>query len=114
MKFKVVTLFPENISLSLDYGVIGKAQKEKIIDIEYVNPRNYCQNNNRSVDDKPYGGGPGMVIKAEIQFFNNYKDLLANSTLDILFVSVPNYLAPEVTIAGLEKGLHVFCEKPPL
>ena len=65
MKFKVVTLFPENLSLSLDYGVIGRAQKEKIIDIEYVNPRNYCQNNNRSVDDKPYGGGPGMVIKAE-------------------------------------------------
>jgi len=65
MKFKVITLFPENLSLSLDYGVIGKAQKEKIIDIEYVNPRNYCQNNNRSVDDKPYGGGPGMVIKAE-------------------------------------------------
>jgi tRNA (guanine37-N1)-methyltransferase len=65
MKFKVITLFPENLSLSLDYGVIGKAQKEKIIDIEYVNPRNYCQKNNRSVDDKPYGGGPGMVIKAE-------------------------------------------------
>ncbi len=65
MKFKVVTLFPENLSLSLDYGVIGKAQKEKIIDIEYINPRNYCENNNRTVDDKPYGGGPGMVIKAE-------------------------------------------------
>ncbi len=65
MKFKVITLFPENLSLSLDYGVIGKAQKEKIIDIEYINPRNYCENNNRSVDDKPYGGGPGMVIKAE-------------------------------------------------
>ena len=65
MKFKVVTLFPENLSLSLDYGVIGKAQKEKIINIEYINPRNYCENNNRSVDDKPYGGGPGMVIKAK-------------------------------------------------
>ena len=65
MKFKVVTLFPENLSLSLDYGVIGKAQKEKIIEIEYINPRNYCENNKRSVDDKPYGGGPGMVIKAE-------------------------------------------------
>ena len=65
MKFKVVTLFPENLSLSLDYGVIGRAQKEKIIDIEYINPRNYCENSNRSVDDKPYGGGPGMVIKAE-------------------------------------------------
>ena len=48
-----------------------------------------------------------------IQFYNNYNDLIANNTLDILFVSVPNYLAPSVTIAGLERGLHVFCEKPP-
>jgi len=48
-----------------------------------------------------------------VQFFNDYNRLLENSTLDILFVCVPNYLAPEVTIAGLEKGLHVFCEKPP-
>lgn len=48
-----------------------------------------------------------------IQFFNNYNDLLYNSTLDILFVCVPNYLAPEATIAGLEQGLHIFCEKPP-
>jgi predicted dehydrogenase len=59
--------------------------------------------------DKPLSG----KIDDEIKFFNNYNNLLANSTLDILFVSVPNYLAPEVTIAGLEKGLHVFCEKPP-
>ena len=48
-----------------------------------------------------------------IQYYNNYLDLLDNSTLDILFVCLPNYLAPEATIAGLEKGLHVFCEKPP-
>jgi predicted dehydrogenase len=48
-----------------------------------------------------------------IRIFNNYYDLLDNSSLDILFVCVPNYFAPEVTIAGLEKGLHVFCEKPP-
>jgi predicted dehydrogenase len=48
-----------------------------------------------------------------IQYFNNYTDLLNGCQLDILFVCVPNYLAPEVTIAGLENGLHVFCEKPP-
>ena len=40
---------------------------------------------------------------AGIQFFNNYKDLLANRTLDILFVCLPNYLAAEVTIAALER-----------
>jgi len=48
-----------------------------------------------------------------VQFFNNYIDLLDKCELDIVFVCVPNYLGPEVTIAGLEKGLHVFCEKPP-
>ena len=48
-----------------------------------------------------------------IQYFNNYKELLNGCQLDILFVCVPNYLAPEVTIAGLENCLHVFCEKPP-
>ena len=65
MKFKVLTLFPENLKSSLDYGVIGRAQKENIIDIEYINLRDYSDNNYGSIDDKPYGGGPGMVIKAD-------------------------------------------------
>ena len=65
MKFKVLTLFPENLKSSLDYGVIGRAQKKNIIDIEYINPRDYSDNNYGSIDDKPYGGGPGMVIKAD-------------------------------------------------
>ena len=65
MKFKVLTLFPENLKSSLDYGVIGRAQKQNIIDIEYINPRDYSDNNYGSIDDKPYGGGPGMVIKAD-------------------------------------------------
>ena len=46
-------------------------------------------------------------------YYNNFKTLLENSDLDILFVCLPNYLASEVTIAALEKKLHVFCEKPP-
>jgi len=47
-----------------------------------------------------------------VKCFKTYQSLLSEE-LDVLFVSFPNYLAPEVTIAGLEKGLHVFCEKPP-
>ena len=60
-------------------------------------------------DEKPLSGNTNDGI----HFFNNYTDFLDKSNLDILFVCVPNYLAPEATIAGLEKGLHVFCEKPP-
>ena len=59
--------------------------------------------------DEPFSG----ETNDGIQFYNNHNDLLDNTFLDALFVSVPNYLAPEVTIAGLERGLHVFCEKPP-
>ena len=47
-----------------------------------------------------------------LSFLQRTFDLLANSTLDILFVSVPNYLDPELIIAGLEKGLHVFPRNP--
>jgi len=47
-----------------------------------------------------------------VHFFQDYEQLL-EVPLDILFVSLPNYIASDVTIAGLKKGLHVFCEKPP-
>ena len=47
-----------------------------------------------------------------VRCWNNYHQLL-DEPLDILVVCLPNYLTPEVTIAGLERGLHVFCEKPP-
>jgi len=47
-----------------------------------------------------------------IRIFSNYLDLL-NEDLDAVFISVPNYYASEITIAGIKKGLHVFCEKPP-
>lgn len=47
-----------------------------------------------------------------VRCWSNYQELLSEP-LDVLFVCLPNYLAPEVTIAGLEQGLHVFCEKPP-
>jgi predicted dehydrogenase len=53
-----------------------------------------------------------VVSEDGCRCWSNYTQLL-DEPLDILFVCLPNYLAPEVTIAGLEQGLHVFCEKPP-
>lgn len=53
-----------------------------------------------------------IKLDNEVIAFSHYEKLLQEE-LDILFVSLPNYMAPEVTIAGLERGMHVFCEKPP-
>jgi len=66
--FSVITLFPEMFSI-LDYGISGRALKEELIKVNCFNPRDFAQNKHRTVDDRPYGGGPGMVMMAEpLQF----------------------------------------------
>lgn len=61
MKFDVITLFPEMFS-AIQYGVVGRALTQKLIDVQYWNPRDFASNKHKSVDDRPYGGGPGMVM----------------------------------------------------
>mgnify|MGYP001815357830 FL=1 len=64
MRFDVITLFPEMMQ-ALATGVIGRAQQKGIIDLHCWNPRDYTQDVHKTVDDRPYGGGPGMVMKVE-------------------------------------------------
>lgn len=63
-----------------------------------------------AVCDEKFGPSPGEIDG--VKRFSGYQELL-EEPLDVLFVCLPNYLAAEVTMAGLRKGLHVFCEKPP-
>jgi len=65
MRFDVITLFPELIRSVTGSGVTGRAAKRGLIDLHCWNPRDYTQDAHRSVDDRPYGGGPGMVMKAD-------------------------------------------------
>jgi tRNA (guanine37-N1)-methyltransferase len=65
MRFDVVTLFPDLFRLILDQGVTGRALTRGIADLHLWNPRDYTQDLHRTVDDRPYGGGPGMVMKVE-------------------------------------------------
>ncbi len=64
MWFGIVTLFPEIFS-ALECGITGRALKEKLIEMACWNPRDFTQNKHRNVDDRPYGGGPGMVMMAQ-------------------------------------------------
>jgi tRNA (guanine37-N1)-methyltransferase len=63
MWFGVVSLFPEMFA-ALDYGIPGKAKKQGAINVQYWNPRDFTTDSHRTVDDRPYGGGPGMVMMA--------------------------------------------------
>ena len=63
MRFDVVTLFPEMITAAASYGVTGRAIERNIVSLSVWNPRDYAQDKHKTVDDRPYGGGPGMVMK---------------------------------------------------
>ena len=65
MKFNVITIFPEQLKRTLEFGVIGKAIENKIIELNFIDPREFSDNDYGSIDDKAYGGGPGMVMQVE-------------------------------------------------
>lgn len=65
MRIDVVTLFPEMISALNGWGMVGRAQHKGLLDLATWNPRDYAHDAHRSVDDRPYGGGPGMVMMVQ-------------------------------------------------
>jgi tRNA (guanine37-N1)-methyltransferase len=64
-RFGVVTLFPEMFEPFLNQGVFGRAVKNGIIQVDIFNPRDYTTDRHRTVDDRPYGGGPGMLMMVQ-------------------------------------------------
>ena len=63
MRIGVISLFPEMVSTIAEYGVVGRAQRRELIALLVENPRDFTDDAHRTVDDRPYGGGPGMVMK---------------------------------------------------
>lgn len=65
MRVAAISIFPEMFRAITDYGVSGRAVSEGHLMLDCINPRTFTQDRHRTVDDRPYGGGPGMVMKAE-------------------------------------------------
>jgi tRNA (guanine37-N1)-methyltransferase len=65
MHFEVISLFPEMFSAVSEHGITGRAKVRKLYELNVINPREFTTDNHKTVDDRPYGGGPGMVMLAE-------------------------------------------------
>ncbi len=65
MKVALVTLFPEMFAALTDYGISGRAIKQGLLDVALFNPRAHTSDRHQTVDHRPYGGGPGMVMMIE-------------------------------------------------
>ena len=75
MKFDVLTLFPEMFEI-LNQSIIGKAIEKDLIDINVINIRDFSKDKHKKVDDTPYGGGAGMVMKPDVVYdaYQSVKD----------------------------------------
>ncbi|MCJ8316538.1 MULTISPECIES: tRNA (guanosine(37)-N1)-methyltransferase TrmD [unclassified Idiomarina] len=65
MKIGVISLFPEMFSAVTGFGVTGRAIKEGLLEVSVWNPRDFTHDRHRTVDDRPYGGGPGMLMMVQ-------------------------------------------------
>lgn len=90
MRFDIVTLFPEMVREAAGHGVTGRAIEKGIVDLRLWNPREYTHDPHRTVDDRPYGGGPGMVMK-----FEPLRDVIHASRSDCEVSAKTIYLSPQ-------------------
>ncbi len=90
MRISVLTIFPQMIQAVTDYGVVGRAVENELVSIESVDLRPFGQGKHKHLDDRPFGGGPGMVMMAEpvVECVNQRKREARNDTPVI-------YLSPQ-------------------
>lgn len=83
MRIDIVTIFPDIFFGPFDESIIGRAREQKLVEINAIDLRDFTDDNRKSVDDKPYGGGPGMLMKPE-PLFKAVESLKQEDSLVIL------------------------------
>ena len=104
MKFDVLTLFPEMFN-TLNQSIIGKAIEKSIININLINIRDFSKNNHKKVDDTPYGGGAGMVIKPDV-VYDAYKSIKYKNA-KVIYMSPQGKKLNQEKVEELAKERHL-------
>ncbi len=104
MKFDVLTLFPEMFE-SLNQSIIGKGKEKGLIDINLVNIRDFSKNKHKQVDDTPYGGGAGMVMKADV-VYDAYKSLNITKA-KVIYMSPQGKVLNQAKVQSLAEEEHI-------
>ena len=104
MKFDVLTLFPEMFD-SIKQSVIGKAIEKNIIDVNLINIRDFSEDKHKKVDDTPYGGGAGMVMKPDV-VYRAYNSL-DNKDAKVIYMSPQGKKLDQKKVEELSKEQHL-------
>ena len=104
MKFDVLTLFPEMFDI-LNQSIIGKAIEKNLIDVHLINIRDFSKDKHKKVDDTPYGGGAGMVMKPDVVYdaYQSVKDEKAK----VIYMSPQGKTLNQKMVEELSKENHL-------
>ena len=104
MKFDVLTLFPEMFE-PLKQSIIGRATQRNLININIVNIRDFSKNKHKKVDDTPYGGGAGMVIKPDVVYdcYNSVK----TKNCKVIYLTPQGKVLNQKKVVELSKQEHL-------
>ena len=104
MKFDVLTLFPEMFD-TLNQSIIGKAKEKELIDINLINIRDFSKDKHKKVDDTPYGGGPGMIMKPDV-VYNAYASV-KDENAKVIYMSPQGKKLNQDKVIELSKESHL-------
>ena len=104
MKFDVLTLFPEMFEV-LNQSILGKAQEKNLIDINLINIRDFSKDKHKKVDDTPYGGGAGMVMRADV-VYDAFKSVKTPNS-KLIYLSPQGKPLNQAKVEELAKNEHL-------
>ena len=105
MKFDVLTLFPEMFEI-LNQSIIGKAKEKELININLINIRDFSKDKHKKVDDTPYGGGAGMVIRPDV-VYEAYKSISNIENAKVIYMSPQGNILNQKKVEDLSKNSHL-------
>ncbi|XBC44208.1 MAG: tRNA (guanosine(37)-N1)-methyltransferase TrmD [Buchnera aphidicola (Schlechtendalia peitan)] len=104
----IISIFPEMFKAIINYGITRKAIQKRIIQIKIFNPRNYTKNKYRSIDDRPYGGGSGMLMTAEpLKLAIEHAKSMIESNTTVFYLSPQGSKLNHKKILMLSKKKHI-------
>ena len=105
MQFDVLTLFPEMFE-ALNSSILGKAKEKQLININVINIRDFSKDKHKKVDDMPYGGGAGMVIKPDV-VYDAYKSIPNKENAKVIYLSPQGNTLNQRKVEALAKEKHL-------